>query len=274
MVNLSEFSFSQNNLQDFLECPRRFELRHLHKLSWPAVSSEPVLEMERHMQLGERFHQIVQQHQLGLQPETLETTLAELELARWWGDYLAHPLQGLPSTRIPELFLQTHFEGYRFVAKFDLLAINPDEEAVIVDWKTNRQRPNRIALQTRAQTRLYPFLLVQSGAYLNKSKPVLPEQIRMVYWFTAQPDIPEIFQYSSQQYIEDCHTISEWLAQITHMAEIGFPLTTDIRLCKYCRYRSLCERGIRAGEWAEIEEDESPLLDLNLDFDQIGEIQF
>ncbi|HZU87116.1 MAG TPA: PD-(D/E)XK nuclease family protein, partial [Anaerolineaceae bacterium] len=59
------FHFSQNNLQDYVDCARRFELRHLLRLEWPALQSEPVLERERLMILGQRFHQMVQQHLSG-----------------------------------------------------------------------------------------------------------------------------------------------------------------------------------------------------------------
>jgi hypothetical protein len=52
-----EFQFSQSSLQDYVECSRRFELRYIERLRWPALQSEPVLEQERHMQQGQRFHQ-------------------------------------------------------------------------------------------------------------------------------------------------------------------------------------------------------------------------
>mgnify|MGYP007064289961 CR=1 FL=1 len=35
-----DFQFSQNNLQDYLDCARRFELRALRRLAWPAAQSE------------------------------------------------------------------------------------------------------------------------------------------------------------------------------------------------------------------------------------------
>ncbi|MCZ7553427.1 MAG: PD-(D/E)XK nuclease family protein [Anaerolineales bacterium] len=35
------FHFSQTNLQDYRECPRRFKLRYMLGLAWPAIESEP-----------------------------------------------------------------------------------------------------------------------------------------------------------------------------------------------------------------------------------------
>jgi len=72
------FAFSQHNLQDYVDCPRRFELRYLKKLAWPAIQSEPVLAIERHMQLGERFHRMVQQHQSGLPADVVGVLMHEV----------------------------------------------------------------------------------------------------------------------------------------------------------------------------------------------------
>ena len=75
------FHFSQNNLQDFVDCARRFELRHLLKLAWPAPQTEPVLQAEQDMLLGNQFHHLIHQHQIGLAAETLlpgDLSFAEL----------------------------------------------------------------------------------------------------------------------------------------------------------------------------------------------------
>jgi hypothetical protein len=56
------FLFNQGNLQDFLECQRRFQLRHLMHLAWPAIEVEPFQEYERLCNHGLKFHKIVRQH--------------------------------------------------------------------------------------------------------------------------------------------------------------------------------------------------------------------
>jgi len=267
----ADFSFSQQNLQDYLDCPRRFELRYLEKLAWPAIRSEPVLELERRMRLGERFHQMVQQHQLGLPQETVASQATELELDEWWSSYLAIPPADLPSTRYPEITLVAPFEGYRLVAKFDLLAVEPGQKAVIVDWKTNRRPTPQRALRNRVQTRLYPFLLALAGAYLNGGQPIQPEMIEMVYWFTADPQNPVHFEYDEDIFEAD----RTFLAQTIHQIETQtspFLLTSDEKMCLYCTYRSLCDRGTAAGKDPEGETvDQEPWL---IDFDQIAEIEF
>ena len=90
-----DFIFNQANLQDYVECRRRFQLRHLLELAWPAPVAEPAEEYEAHVRDGEAFHRLIQQHQLGLPVERL-TAQAEVEaeneashLAEWWRNYLA-----------------------------------------------------------------------------------------------------------------------------------------------------------------------------------------
>jgi hypothetical protein len=41
--------------------------------------------------------------------------------------------------------------------------------------------------------------------------------------------------------------------------------------CAYCVYRSLCNRGVQAGEMVGEEEEPMP-ADINFDLEQIGEI--
>lgn len=58
--------FSAHSLQAYVDCERRFELSYLEELKWPAVESEPLLESERHMADGRRFHEMVHRDLLGL----------------------------------------------------------------------------------------------------------------------------------------------------------------------------------------------------------------
>ena len=102
----ANFRFSQASLADYLDCPRRFQLRYLLEQAWPAVESEPLLERERLAELGRRFHKLIQQHVEGLSAETLAASLGEPELARWWQSYLdslTTTLSDLPERRRAEV---------------------------------------------------------------------------------------------------------------------------------------------------------------------------
>ena len=61
-----DFQFSQRSLQDYTDCQRRFQLRYLEQLAWPAVESEPLSDHERQMQAGAAFHRLVQRFLVGI----------------------------------------------------------------------------------------------------------------------------------------------------------------------------------------------------------------
>lgn len=270
----SDFAFSQNNLQDFVECPRRFELRYLLRQPWPAVQSQPVLEHEQHLRRGEIFHQMVQQHQIGLPVPQISTQAYDQTLLGWWEDYLGSQPQPLPEHRFIEHMLQTTHGGYRFIAKYDLIAIQPGEKMIIVDWKTGRRKPPRRILSRRIQTRLYPFLLWKCSSAFDKNISYSPEQIEMIYWFTADPLSPELFQYSQNQADLDGEYLLELTRQVEHYNQTMFPLTSQEQRCSLCVYRSLCNRGVAAGNLNEEMDNEVDEVNLDIAFDQIGETEF
>jgi CRISPR/Cas system-associated exonuclease Cas4 (RecB family) len=269
------FVFSQSSLQDHIECPRRFELRYIEQLKWPAIEAEPVAERERHMRRGADFHHMIHQHMLGVPADRLSSHVKDPDLRRWWSVYQRDPfVSGLPEVRYPETTLSAWVGKHRLVAKYDLVTVQPGTRVTIVDWKTSRRKPSRQRLLDRMQTVVYRYVLTMSGAHLNAGRLVLPEQVEMVYWFVEDPSNPERFPYDKEQYDQDADQISALVSEIVNRKE--FDLTIDTKRCRFCTYRSLCERGIVAGHEDELDEDvdDDLVYDFDLDFDQIAEIEF
>jgi CRISPR/Cas system-associated exonuclease Cas4 (RecB family) len=267
-------TLSQSSLQDYVDCARRFQLRYIERLSYPAIESEPALENEKHLQEGEYFHRLAQQYLIGIPAEQVAKLANTPNLQRWWENFLANPdlrvfekLGGL----YPEATLSAPLGNFRLLAKYDLIAIQNDK-ATIYDWKTYRKRPRNEFLKARMQTRVYSALLVHAGAHLHNDQPFLPEHIEMVYWFSDFPDEPARFAYTSAQYKRDWDLLLKLSDEIKSAS--SFPLTDDRTKCLYCPYRSYCERGVRAGDeaQAEAEMEADELFDVN--FEQIGEIAF
>lgn len=277
MPNLPpDLRFTQSSLQDYTDCKRRFQLRYLDRLSWPALETEPALIHERFMQLGARFHQLVQQHQLGLPAEHLTRLVTDPDLSRWWDNYLTHAPADLPPKRLTETILTASLAGYRLLAKYDLLATEPGR-AVIVDWKTSQpgiKRSKRETMLNRLQTRVYRFLVVEAGAHLNGGTPFHPEQVEMIYWFAEHPDQSHHFPYSPAEYETDRATLTQLIEEIHALEPQQFTLTPDEKRCTYCPYRSLCDRGIEAGDFAGWETDLGEGVSLDFDIEQIAEIEF
>src|SRR5512134_3855445 len=84
-------TLSQSSLQDYVDCARRFQLRYIERLSYPAVESEPALENEKHLQEGEYFHRLVQQYLIGIPAEQVAKLANTPNLQRWWENFLANP---------------------------------------------------------------------------------------------------------------------------------------------------------------------------------------
>jgi hypothetical protein len=281
--NTQNLLLSQASLQDFVDCRRRYQLRHLLRLAWPAIESEPVLANERMMQQGAHFHRMIQQYLAGVDPVRLAAFIHDPDLQRW----SEHFEQAVESGQIsglkdalyrcyPEVSLSAPLASARLIAKCDLILVSPEGRAVIYDWKTARKRPGRAGLAARLQSRVYPYLLACAGAHLNQGKPFDPAQIEMVYWYAEFPDQPEVYAYSLEQYQADDRYLNGLVAEILSLPATEFPLTSQIERCRFCVYRSLCERGAEAGspDVLEPELDFDATGDLMLDFDQIGEIAF
>lgn len=271
------FQFSQASLQDYADCPRRFYLRCIRRLAWPAVEAEPVLESERLMQQGSRFHTMVYQSLIGVPTDRLDCMVQDADLALWWRS-LQSVLPGLKSAAsglYPEVTLSAPLAGFTLLARCDLVVSRDDGRLQIIDWKTSRSRTRRAVLARRLQTCIYPYLLVRDGARFNAGRPVQPTQVEMIYWFAGYPDQPERFVYTPAQYQEDESRLESLIRQIAGLQDDKFHSTPG-RGCRFCVYRSFCEQGVRAGDLSARDDEQSDtgMPDLDFDFDQIAEIEF
>lgn len=276
-----DFQFNQANLQDFSDCRRRFLLRHLKRLAWPAIETDPILEHERYLQQGAAFHRLAQQYLLGLPLQVLSNLVNEPTLERWWSNFTAFAAEKKEGQKslgwklYPEMSLSAPLAGSRILAKYDLVVVSPQGTLSIYDWKTTRFRPRREWLETRLQTRVYPYLLKRGGVHLNGGKPIQPEQIEMIYWFSEYPEQSERFTYNSAAFQADEKYLTVLLETIQRLQQEEFYLTSDEKRCRFCIYRSLCNRGVAAGTFEDLDlEIEDRSQEVLVDFEQIAEIEF
>jgi CRISPR/Cas system-associated exonuclease Cas4 (RecB family) len=263
------FTFSQSSLQDYADCPRRFQLRYIDQLSWPAVDAEPVVENERRQIEGQLFHRLIQQYLLGVPSESISRMANTPNLERWWSNFKKE--FGAFSEPHPELTLSAPIGNHRLVAKYDLVAIQ-NGKAIIYDWKTYAKRPRDEWMSARWQTRVYRALLVQAGAHLNNNNSFEPEQIEMIYWFADFPSEPTRSKYDANQFKRDWSAIEKIVEEISSARE--FQLTEDEKMCRFCVYRSYCSRGAQAGQLNEAEAEMESEAAFDVNFEQIGEIEF
>jgi RecB family exonuclease len=248
MIIPDDFAFSQQNLQDYLDCPRRFYLRYVEQLDWPAVESEPVLEQEHLAALGNQFHLLVQQALTGVPAEVIRDSIQEEDLARWWRNFEALDLNLSNRKSLVEEPLSVPLAGFRLIAKPDLILVNLDHSILVYDWKTSRHEPNAIRLSRRVQTMVYPYVITRCSPVFMERAEADPEALTMIYWYPEFPQLQVTFEYSSGKYSSGEQTLVNLIGEISSLShQEEFPKTADEKLCRFCRYRSLCERGGTAG---------------------------
>ncbi|MCA9916682.1 MAG: PD-(D/E)XK nuclease family protein [Anaerolineales bacterium] len=258
-------TLSQYKLANFLACQRRFQLRSLRRLPWPA---SPLSERtEQVLQQGQDFHQLLERHFLGLNISL--TGIEDGRLQQWWHAFQSHnPVKNVPNNArfLPETGLTVPLGNHLLYGRFDLLAIGEDEQkqpfAHVFDWKTGR--PIAAAdLQTRWQTRLYLALLVEGGsAFWPQDVSLAPEQIRLTYWFVQEPDAPVTIGYSAAEHAANWAELQQVAAQLDEaFAADIWPLTEDWSQCRECAYQLYCGRqgvGTAVPELDEAEEPDTP----------------
>ena len=163
---LPGFQFNQGNLQDYVDCARLFQLRHIKRIAWPFREQELSQQYREYMNLGTVFHQMAYQFYLGVpSPHLLRTVSLNRKLIKWWEDFLTYSPDLDDYQLYPEISLSIPIGSDRLVAKFDLLAIQQSEhsgassgkrEIVIIDWKTSGKQPKQSWLVKRLQSRFYP----------------------------------------------------------------------------------------------------------------------
>lgn len=246
-------TYSANSLQMYSDCARRYELTYLEGLVWPAVEQEPVLESERFLKNGRVFHEMVHRDLLGL--PVLHP--ADPEIAGWWQRYQDVQPAAIEGRKFPEQTLAVSLEGHVLVATFDLIVITDAGKAIIFDWKTWRH-PERVKeIDKKMQSRVYPYLLKESVGALVKDVTLAAEDIEMRYWLTERPDEPYVFAYSDEKYQADKDYLLAQIGEIESTPAGGFMLTEERGRCRYCSFRSYCERGDVAGHWDDADQEVS-----------------
>ncbi|MGA9396912.1 MAG: PD-(D/E)XK nuclease family protein, partial [Anaerolineaceae bacterium] len=209
-----DFRFSQASLRDYLACPRRFCLRYIERLAWPAIEAEPYIEREQHLKRGALFHRLVEQKLKGIPEGALTSLATENNLAEWWNAFLVFHA-GLPDgARLPEWTITVRLGQYALIAKYDLLIPGADGKCTIYDWKTSSIRTKPDVLRNDIQTRLYLMMAAETGGSLTGGAAFPPDSLSIGYWFSAFPREPELIPYSEALYKRDRADILELIEKI------------------------------------------------------------
>lgn len=243
---------SAHSLREYDRCPRAFALQYKAGRFWPAPDPIP----SRHQALGQLFHQLIHQRQLGLDIERqLAAGIQELpELKELWERFLAYP--HAEQSTFSEQTLNFRLGGVAFSVRFDRL-LQQGEDWLILDWKTGKVDSAR--MKRDWQTKLYPFALAEAGQALNGGKAIPPSRIRLLYWEGATGR-DHAFPYDERMHESLRGEFEEKAKQILlpfeenekNQEKDHFPRT--LTRCRECRFDSLCHQGEGQNEQKEQEE--------------------
>lgn len=205
--NQSLIRLSQAQLNLLETCPPQFQRLYLEQLGSPISP-----EVQDNLLWGNQFHQLMQQHFLGLSIDSILEEDTELKLiveALLKSVITQHNLNADSWTEA-EHYRSLEKENYLLTAIYDLLIIT-ENEAQILDWKTYLQPQNKKRLENNWQTRLYLYLLAETSNYL-------PEQISLTYWFVKIPHEPQFltFDYNQELHQKTSQDLQGLLTNIEH----------------------------------------------------------
>lgn len=221
---MADLPLSATSLQDFADCPRRFELTYLKQLDWPREVNLAALE------LGNLLHRTVQQYLLGIPISNAPVISSEIDL---------HNLRQIVSNALSastscenkvEYQVQLVSGSTVIVGKFDFLQICPDGSVHVYDWKTDQHFKSRGYYEKRIQTKLYLWLASQ--LYVPRVVHLHIVSLRGQGSHIFQPSPAEIIRYGEQ--------LTELSAQVRATPEGGFNRTFDKSICEFCKFDTYC----------------------------------
>jgi PD-(D/E)XK nuclease superfamily len=235
------FHLSQGQLNHLEICPRKFQHTFLDKISFPLS-----VKQEESINLGSRFHLLMQQREMGL---TIDAFLATDSLLQSWTDGLDNVapeiFNSIPNSdvfRDSEHFRTLQIKDYLLSVIYDLI-IADKQKAEILDWKTYPKPLNKRKVEQNWQTRLYMYVLAQTSHYT-------PENISMTYWFVQSEGQPQNlkFNYSTLLHQKTEKKLDLLLNQLSHYLQLydkgqDLPQVKEgSKACEYCNYARKCDR--------------------------------
>jgi len=277
MLNLNNFVFSSQNLQDFQDCERRFELKYLLKQEWPAPQSEPAFEVERRIRIGREFHFMIHQYLCGIPLDDLLRMDIEPEIHQWLKLFKTFIENYSFVEYQSEFSIIMPFHNYFLTAVYDLIGLTDQSKLLIMDWKTSPHPPKKESFTRTVQNILYPFMAYENRRQIFKvTNDIGYGDMEMIYWNAIHPQQVVIFPYSAQQHKKNNEFLADLTETISQKSISSFSKTDDKNKCAYCQYRSLCQRGIQAGMVDQNQENPFEIDEIvsEMRFDDSAEIPY
>ena len=272
-MEIDQLVYSASMLQDYMDCQRRFELKYIRKQSWPSIPVEPVLEMEALVARGRQFHSLAHQFLAGLPLPAINDAINDPMLKKGFSRFVDFSYERSWILKLSEIKINANLERHHLIAVYDLIAQTDDGQVTIFDWKTAMHPPRKDFLKLKMQSSIYPFILFENLQGLFPSADQHQHcALSMTYWYPAYPDFIFSFNYDQETHQENRDSLISFLDAVdSRLQSMQFNKTDNLKQCKYCQYRSLCDRGIEAGTIDGLDGD-SIADEIMIDFNALPEI--
>ena len=262
---------SRYRLDTFAACRRRFQLRYLERLAWPAPPRAAGIQLAQ--QRGQAFHRLLERRFLGLPASPPLAEAADERLASWWRTFQTQG-PSLPAGRqLAEYTLTVPIGRHFLTGRFDLLVLTA-AGAHIFDWKTEAHPRPEAVLRQDLQTLLYLAMVTEGAAALTPDGVINPDQVRITYWYAANPIASVTIGYSQQQHEANWRFLTSQVTALESQLaspDPVWPLTDNLAECAICPFQIYCGRqqagrspAAHVAEDHEPEEDTPPLLEPEL----------
>lgn len=248
---------SQSQIQDFQQCPRRYYLRQVQQLTWPASDGAKASRLEQTAARGEVFHRFVHQLIQGIPAEDLLRQTDCPEVRQWMENFLSFAPLPKDAVLYSEMELSAIHAQVLWIGKFDGIAVQKNR-LTIFDWKTSAHPAARGNYLSSPQTRLYRYLAQRCSARLSGIE-IAPENIEMVYWFPSQPAAALHLPYDEASLKQDEAFLGACAAELSQSEEAAYPQSVRQEFCTSCSYFSFCHRDLAAAMNSEPEAEQESL---------------
>jgi hypothetical protein len=256
---------SQGQLKLLATCPRKFQHIYLDQVALPTA-----LDQLAKMKAGSQFHQLMQQHSLGLAVTPL--LAGDVQLKGWFEAFQQQTDRILRLDDHEQILWQQseclstlQFQQHVLTVVYDWVMVGATQ-AQVLDWKTY-PKPRRVEwLQADWQTRLYLYVLAETNPKL------LPDRLSMTYWFfqTQVGDVQEKgdvqslrIRYSSDAHEQTQQDLQQMMQQLSQWLDdysrgVSLPqVAIEQGMCGDCPFGSRCGRVVQESvelNWGAIAE--------------------
>ena len=239
---LKYFVYSQNSINTYKSCPKKFKYKYIDKINWKYDDIDS-REYYDSLKVGSEFHLLCERYFSNIPIGINENTNPKFKL---WIDKIKKlfPMND-DKIYLPEYEVRLNLDDSIITAKYDLLIIDKDN-IEIWDWKTENVKLEYKNVSNRIQTIIY-MLLAKDVVCKIFNLDIKYENIKMKYYQPQYNDNPIEILYSEGKYKLDKANISKYIDMIKNTNyekddNYIYQLTKNDKHCSICVFNKLCNR--------------------------------